>query len=100
MRGHRTRLGEARVTVLLLKWEHSTLNFFSSEPKFSEELSQVSISETKISKEYPIPESWQVHLGSLNIHWPTKDDGGFLYPLKEKIVNGRGKLLTRTIVRY
>jgi CRISPR-associated endonuclease/helicase Cas3 len=47
-----TRLGEARVTVLLLKWEHLTLKFFSSEPKFSEELSQVSISETKISKEF------------------------------------------------
>lgn len=39
--------------MLLLKWENLTLQFFSSEPKFSEDLSQVSISETKISAEYP-----------------------------------------------
>ena len=47
-----TRLGDARVTVLLLKWDGSTLDFFSSESLFPEDFSQVSISDKKISKEF------------------------------------------------
>jgi len=47
-----TRLGETRVTVLLLKWEHSLLQFFLSDLKFSADLSQVNISDKKISKEF------------------------------------------------
>jgi len=45
-----TRLGEARVTVLLLKWDGSRLSFWSSEGDFAEDMSQISISERKISK--------------------------------------------------
>jgi CRISPR-associated endonuclease/helicase Cas3 len=46
-----TRLGEPRVTVLLLKWDGSRLSFWSSHTEFAREMSQVSISERKLSKE-------------------------------------------------
>ena len=46
-----TRLGEPRVTVLLLKWDGVVLSFWSSPSEFAREMSQVSISEHKISKE-------------------------------------------------
>jgi CRISPR-associated endonuclease/helicase Cas3 len=44
-----TRLGEARVTVLLLRWDGENLSFWSTRPEFADEMSQVSIAEHKLS---------------------------------------------------
>jgi CRISPR-associated endonuclease/helicase Cas3 len=46
-----TRLGEPRVTVLLLKWDGLHISFWSYPSEFAREMSQVSISEHKLSKE-------------------------------------------------
>ena len=86
-----TRLGEARVTVLLLKWENSALKFFSSEPKFSEELSQVSISETKISKEYSHTGDLAAALGKFKAALNDKGRWRILVPLEKRDSEWQGQ---------
>jgi len=79
-----TRLGAPRVTILLLKWYNSKLDFFASDSEFAEQLSQVSIPETKISTEF----SYTGDLGSsLKTFKETLSDKGkwrILIPLTDK----------------
>ena len=90
-----TRLGEARVTILLLKWENSTLKFFSSEPKFSEELSQVSISETKISKEFSFTGELAAALEKFKATLADKGRWRILMPLARVKDEWQGKALDK-----
>jgi CRISPR-associated endonuclease/helicase Cas3 len=90
-----TRLGEARVTVLLLKWENSVLNFFSSELNFSEELSQVSISETKISKEFTYTGDLAAALEKFKVTLADKGRWRILVPLERKNDTCQGKALDK-----
>jgi CRISPR-associated endonuclease/helicase Cas3 len=90
-----TRLGEARVTVLLLKWENSTLNFFSPEPEFYDELSQVSISETKISKEYSYDGELATALERFKNSLADKGRWRILVPLESKNGEWKGKALDK-----
>lgn len=90
-----TRLGEARVTVLLLKWEHPILKFFSSEPNFSEELSQVSISETKISKEFSYTGDLAAALEKFKVTLADKGRWRILVPLERKNDTWEGRALDK-----
>jgi CRISPR-associated endonuclease/helicase Cas3 len=90
-----TRLGEARVTVLLLKWEHPMLKFFSSEPNFSEELSQVNISDTKISKEFSYTGDLAAALEKFKMTLADKGQWRILVPLEQKNDTWLGKALDK-----
>jgi len=90
-----TRLGEARVTVLLLKWEHPILKFFSSEPTFSEELSQVNISETKISKEFTYTGDLAAELEKFKMTLADKGRWRILVPLEQKNDTWQGRALDK-----
>jgi len=90
-----TRLGDARVTVLLLKWNGSSLDFFSSESRFSEDFSQVSISDKKISKEFSYGGELAAHLTRIK---SKLADGGrwrILVPLEKNNDEWRGKARDR-----
>jgi CRISPR-associated endonuclease/helicase Cas3 len=90
-----TRLGEARVTLLLLKWENSELHFFSSAPTFSEDLSQVSISDRKISKEFSYTGDLAVALEKFKVTLADKGRWRILVPLERKNDTWQGKALDR-----
>ncbi len=90
-----TRLGEARVTVLLLKWEHQILKFFSQEPNFSEELSQVNISETKISKEFSYTGDLATEFEKFKMTLADKGRWRILVPLERKNDTWEGKALDK-----
>ena len=89
-----TRLG-ARVTILLLKWENSNLHFFSPDPMFSEEFSQVSISDNKISKEFPYTGELAVCLDAFKTGLADKGKWRILVPLEWKNDAWQGRCLDR-----
>ena len=78
-----TRLGEARVTVLLLKWDGSRLSFWSSEGDFSEEMSQITISERKISSTREYHGALGIALNELRNNLKDRGTWRVLVPLRE-----------------
>lgn len=79
-----TRLGEPRVTILLLKWENFILNFFVADAEFAEQLSQVSISESKISAEFTYAGDLGAALEKFKAALPDKGRWRILIPLTTK----------------
>ncbi len=77
-----TRLGESRVTVLLLKWDGSNLSFWSSGGDFAEDMSQIGISEKKVSKEYSYSGELAEHLQHFKDGLPGKGRWKILVPLQ------------------
>jgi CRISPR-associated endonuclease/helicase Cas3 len=90
-----TRLGEARVTVLLLKWENSVMHFCSSAPTFSEEFSQVSMSDRKISKEFSYTGDLAAELEKFKMTLADKGRWRILVPLEQKNDKWQGKALDK-----
>jgi CRISPR-associated endonuclease/helicase Cas3 len=99
-----TRLGEPRVTVLLLKWDGSCLSFWSSPSEFAREMSQVSISEHKISKESEYGGTLVAALEKFKQALPDKCRWQVLVPLTQNSGEWSGSALNangnRVIVRY
>jgi CRISPR-associated endonuclease/helicase Cas3 len=96
-----TRLGEPRVTVLLLKWDGFCLSFWSSHPEFAREMSQVSISEHKISKESEYGGTLGTALEKFKQALPDKGRWQVLVPLTKNngewsgsALNAKGKRVT------
>jgi CRISPR-associated endonuclease/helicase Cas3 len=81
--------------VLLLKWVNSTLQFFSSDREFPEDLSQVSISETKISAEYPHTGEMATKLEKFKATLPDKGRWRVIIPLTEENNQWHGKALDK-----
>jgi CRISPR-associated endonuclease/helicase Cas3 len=90
-----TRLGDARVTVLLLKWEQSILQFFSPDPKFSVDLSQVNISEKKISKEFSYTGDLAVALEEFKATLEDKGRWRILVPITQVNDEWHGRALNK-----
>ena len=78
-----TRLGEARVIVLLLKWDGSRLSFWSSEGDFAEEMSQITISERKLSRSKEYGGALGIALNELRNNLKDKGAWRLLVPLRE-----------------
>ena len=76
-----TRLGEPRVTVLLLIWDGSALSFWSSHKEFAREMSKVSISEQKISEESGYGGTLGIALEQFKQTLPDKGRWQVLVPL-------------------
>ena len=99
-----TRLGEPRVTVLLLKWDGSHLSFWSSHPEFAREMSQVSISEHKLSKESEYGGTLGAALEQFRQALPDKGRWQVLVPLTQNSGEWSGSALNakgnRVTVRY
>ena len=94
-KGSPTRLGEVRVTLLLLKWEDSNLHFFSSDEKFAKDLSQVGIPDRKISGEYPYTGDLGDTLKRFKANLPDKGKWIILVPLTLVNHEWRGKALAK-----
>ena len=90
-----TRLGEARVTALLLKWENSALQFFSSDSVFSEDFSQVSMSDRKISKEFSYTGELAAALEKFKATLADKGRWRILVPLEQKNDEWHGQALDK-----
>ena len=90
-----TRLGEARVTVLLLKWENSVLHCFSSAPAFSEDFSQVSMSDRKISKEFSYTGELAAELEKFKVTLADKGRWRILVILEQKNDDWHGQALDK-----
>ena len=88
-----TRLGEPRVTVLLLKWDGVVLSFWSSPPEFAREMSQVSISEHKLSKEYEYGGTLGTDLEKFKQALPDKGRWQVLVPLTQNSAEWSGSAL-------
>ncbi len=99
-----TRLGEPRVTVLLLKWDGVVLSFWSSPSEFAREMSQVSISEHKISKESEYGGTLGTALEKFKQALPDKGRWQVLVPLTQNSGEWSGSALnakgSRVTVRY
>jgi CRISPR-associated endonuclease/helicase Cas3 len=78
-----TRLGEAKVTVLLLRWDGSRLSFWSSEGDFAEEMSQITISERKISRSREYGGVLGIALNELKNNLKGRGKWRVLVPLRE-----------------
>ena len=96
-----TRLGEPRVTVLLLKWDGVVLSFWSSHPEFAREMSRVSISEHKLSKESEYGGTLGTALEQFKQTLPDKGRWQVLVPLTKNngewsgsALNAKGKRVT------
>jgi CRISPR-associated endonuclease/helicase Cas3 len=90
-----TRLGEARITVLLLKWENSALKFFSSDSVFSDDFSQVSISDRKISKEFSYTGDLASALERFKATLADRGQWRILVPLEQKNDSWQGRALDK-----
>jgi len=99
-----TRLGEPRVSVLLLKWDGSYLSFWSSHSEFAREMSQVSVSEHNLSKEYEYGGTLGKALEKFKPALPDKGRWQVLVPLTWNNNEWSGYALNaksnRVIVRY
>jgi CRISPR-associated endonuclease/helicase Cas3 len=99
-----TRLGEPRVMVLLLKWDGSLLSFWSSHSEFAREMSQVSISEHKLSKESGYGGTLGIALEKFKQNLPDKGRWQVLVPLIRNNGEWSGSALntkgSRVTVRY
>lgn len=87
-----TRLG-ARVTVLLLKWENTKLKFFSPAPEYPEDFSQISISDHRISKEFPYSGEVANHLELFKKELTDKGQYRILIPLEKTGDEWQGRAL-------
>jgi len=99
-----TRLGEPRVTVLLLRWDGAVLSFWSPHEEFAREMSQVSISEHKISKEHEYSGTLGIALEQFRQTLPDKGRWQILVPLARNDGEWCGSALNakgnRVIVHY
>ncbi|MFA5415002.1 MAG: CRISPR-associated helicase Cas3' [Methanoregula sp.] len=90
-----TRLGDVRVTVLLLAWEGSALRFYYPDPKFAADLSQVNISDNKISKECSYTGELATALLKFKAQLPDNGRWRILVPLTRATDGWQGRALDR-----
>jgi CRISPR-associated endonuclease/helicase Cas3 len=88
-----TRLGEPRVMVLLLKWDGSLLSFWYSPLEFAREMSLVSISEHKLSKECEYGGTLGIALEQFKQTLPDKGRWQVLVPLTQNSGEWSGSAL-------